>query len=305
MISPTHERPQRSPAEVFTNREKAKAQFEKALDAPQGAKEYQVLVWCGVGGQGKTALQGEFERMLNERRDLARRLWTKPPGFALVNFQTPDNISIANALLSIRLQLAATTSLRFFPAFDTAFTRYFLLTQPGKNIKALHPQLFSTGSGVLDDILGLMNSLGIAREFHEWWHRRGSRILYGIDELSQDSLARKLPTYLDADLVDALATERAPRLVIMLDTYEALWSGRGLKDGQGGLLFDDWVRLLVQDSPGVLFVITGRDHRRWGEIEEAWNSVIEGLQPLDLKTGRLLLLLPETLPLLQITARAV
>jgi hypothetical protein len=27
-----------------------------------------------------------------------------------------------------------------------------------------------------------------------------------------------------------------------------------------------------------------------------------GLQPLDLKTGRLLLLLPETLPLLQITA---
>ena len=30
-----------------------------------------------------------------------------------------------------------------------------------------------------------------------------------------------------------------------------------------------------------------------------------GLQPLDLKTGRLLLLLPETLPLLQITAGAV
>jgi hypothetical protein len=30
-----------------------------------------------------------------------------------------------------------------------------------------------------------------------------------------------------------------------------------------------------------------------------------GLQPLDLKTGRLLLLLPETLPLLQITATAV
>src|SRR5215472_10522818 len=30
-----------------------------------------------------------------------------------------------------------------------------------------------------------------------------------------------------------------------------------------------------------------------------------GLQPLDLKTGRLLLLLPETLPFLQITAEAV
>jgi hypothetical protein len=300
MISPTHERPQRSAAEVFTDRQKAKAQFAAALDAPQGAKEYRVLVWCGVGGQGKTWLLGAFERMLNERRDLAKGLWAKPPGFALVNFGNPDNLSIPNALLSIRLQLAATAQLHFFPAFDTAFARYFLLTQPGKNIRALHPELFSTGSDLLDDILGLANSLGelggtihglpgfnlltkhgtrlvgkLARQFHEWWQHRGRGILYGIDELTQDGLGRKLPAYLGADLVYALANRRTPRLVIMFDTYEALWSGRGLKYGQGALLFDDWVRLLAQDSPGVLFVVTGRDDLRWGEIDDAWNHVIE------------------------------
>jgi hypothetical protein len=175
-----------------------------------------------------------------------------------------------------------------------------ILTRPGKNIRALHPQLFSTGSDVLDDILGLVNNLGefgsavqvlpgfnlltkygsrlvgrAAHQLHEWWHRRGSRALYGIDDLSQELLLQKLPTYLGADLMDALSDERVPRLVVMFDTYEALLTGCGLRDGQGALLYDDWVRTLVQDAPGVLFVIAGRDHLRWGEIDADWNRVIE------------------------------
>ena len=285
--------------DLFTDREDARALFEAALDKPQTPDEHRALVWYGVGGQGKTALQAEFGRILANRRTVAKELWAKPPGFALVDFQTPDNLAIANALLSIRLQLGGTASLKF-PAFDLAFARFFSLTQPGKNLKALHPQLFSTGSAILDDLLGFLNGLGIlgdavhgfswfsiltkhlsqgagklAHWFVEWWDRRGRRVLYGIDELSQDQLLRKLPTYLGADLVYALEADHSPRLVVQLDTYEALWSGRGLKDGQGALLFDDWVRLLVQDSPGVLFVITGRDGLRWGEIDADWNDILD------------------------------
>jgi signal recognition particle GTPase len=64
---------------VFINRYRAKAQFEKTLDASQGTREYRVLMWTGVGGQGKTTLLAEFERMLNERRDLAGRPSATPP----------------------------------------------------------------------------------------------------------------------------------------------------------------------------------------------------------------------------------
>jgi tetratricopeptide (TPR) repeat protein len=112
--------------------------------------------------------------------------------------------------------------------------------------------------------------------FIDWWNDRGGRTLYDIDELSQNALLRRLPSYFGADLMDALARKRPPWIVIMLDTYEALWRGRGLRDGPGALRIDDWVRLLVQDSPGVMFIIFGRDKLRWHEIDPQarWNDVI-------------------------------
>lgn len=308
MIAPTHRRPIWSPAELFTDREDTTARFEAALDTSQRVDEYRALVWYGVGGQGKTALQDEFGRILTQRHELANHARTTPPGFALVNFDTPDNRSIASALLSLRLQLANTTRRRF-PAFDTAFYRYFLQVQPGKDIKALHPGLFSTGSEVLDDIIGLLATTGelggavfpgfnllskygsrlagkLGGKLLAWWERRGRRVLYGIDDLSPDALLRRLPTYLGADLADILDARLPPRLVIRLDTYEALWRGHALRDGAGALLADDWVRLLVQESPGVLFIITGRDELRWGEIDEDWERHLDqhllgGLSPAE------------------------
>jgi hypothetical protein len=74
MIAPSHLRPQFDPAVPFTNRELAKAQFIAALDNPQETSQYRVLNWFGVGGQGKTALLEEFERILRGRNKLARDL---------------------------------------------------------------------------------------------------------------------------------------------------------------------------------------------------------------------------------------
>jgi hypothetical protein len=102
MLIPTHAQPQRRPSELFTNRQRAKAQFKTALDAPQDAREYRVLVWCGVGGQGKTALLEEFERILKKRHKIARGLSATCPGFALIDFRIDGNRAIATALLSIR-----------------------------------------------------------------------------------------------------------------------------------------------------------------------------------------------------------
>ena len=105
MIGPTHERPQFQPSERFTDRERWVAQFITALDAPQTTDNYRVLNWFGVGGQGKTALMEEFERILKRRHQTARDLWTTRPGFALIDFDNPQNRAISTALLSLREKL--------------------------------------------------------------------------------------------------------------------------------------------------------------------------------------------------------
>ena len=124
MIRPTHERPTQLASELFTDREDARERFERALDTPQRADEYRILVWYGVGGQGKSALQDEFGRILDRRAKIAKERKARPLGYAMLDFKSDENRSIAPALLSIRLQLGTTARLRF-PAFDTAYFHTF------------------------------------------------------------------------------------------------------------------------------------------------------------------------------------
>jgi tetratricopeptide (TPR) repeat protein len=298
MISPSHLRPQFDPAALFTNRERAKAQFVAALEGARTTDQYRVLNWFGVGGQGKTALLEEFERTLHVRSKLARDLSARPPGHALIDFDNPTNRAIATALLSIREKLRTTAGLHC-PTFEAALLRYFMLTQPGMSIKELRAQFFTTGSEVLDDIVqalgqagefgghllpgfGLLSKYGArltgkaSHAFYRWWTQRGIRAFSDIDTLSQDALLRRLPTYLGADLMDALDDRHPPPgIVIMFDTYEALGRGHGLKDGPGTLRIDYWVRQLVQDARGVLFVIAGREKLRWSEVSPDWANIVE------------------------------
>jgi tetratricopeptide (TPR) repeat protein len=301
MPSPTHTLPQRRPSEIFTNRVRDKKQFEADLEKPQLATEHRLLAWYGVGGQGKTALLGEFERILKTRISGAGERSGHHLGFALIDFENANNRAISTALLTIRGQLYRTAGLHF-PTFEFACLRYLAMTQPEVNLKALQERFFTTGSEYLDTLLQALNALGVfggvvhvmpgfslitkygtkllskaGYAFTKWWNRRGVRVFADIDELSQDALLRRLPSYFGADLADALAGESPPRIVIMLDTYEALWRGHGLVDGPGALRVDDWVRLLVQDAPGVMFVIVGRDKLRWHQIDKdaGWDGVTE------------------------------
>ncbi|ACF01041.1 Tetratricopeptide TPR_2 repeat protein [Rhodopseudomonas palustris TIE-1] len=315
MISPSHEQQIPNLAALFTDRQRAKDQFIAALDEPTGARGYKVLNWSGVGGQGKTALLEEFERILRKRHARACDLSTTRPGFALIDFRDPANRSIALSLLSIREQLRKTAGLHC-ETFEAAILRYLMMTQPGTAIKELSAQFFTTGSDVLDGVIqavsaagelgatthplpgfGLLSKYGMklagkaGLAFHRWWTRRGRSAFVEIDALSQDALLRKLPTYLGADLMDAMAVDHPPRITILFDTYEALWHGQGLRHGPGSLRIDEWVRQLVQDARGVLFVIAGRDELRWQELDRSWATVIErhpfgGLNKVD--AGKLL-----------------
>ncbi len=228
-----------------------------------------------------------------------------PPGQLIarahVDFQNTRLRRVDEALLSIRLQLARTLG-AVFPCFDTAFARYFVLTNPGVDIRRTHPELFRGENPVLDDLIDLSEG-GIAvvaeaasavipginllyrygtrlsARAMEWFQRRGKTVLQGMDDLTADALLERLPSYLGADLCDRLASRATDgpgaRVLIVLDTHEALWREENVKDPVQAARADAWLRLLVQDSPGVLYAIFGRNRLRWPEIDPDWDPLVE------------------------------
>lgn len=287
MPHPSHRRQRFIAQRRFTDRDDYLRTFKEALERPQSPDDYRVLVYYGVGGQGKTALCHELRKVLGASED-------QRYGWAHINFDTPRYRISDEALISIRLQLRKTAGLRF-PAFDTAFSRYFALAYPGADIRAKHPELFRGGNEVIENIadlggtameltgLGLIYKYGtrISGWFWDWFQRRGRVVLDGLDELEPYELLEALPKYLGADVYDALAGEHPDettpakqRFVVLFDTYEALWRDRGLKSGPGALRVDAWVRRLVEEMPGVLFVIFGRDRLKWDELGDDWAAAL-------------------------------
>lgn len=94
---------------IFVNREEPIARFGAALDSvtPEASE---LLVFHGVGGQGKTALCREFARQAQtpERNDLE---------VSMLDLHARRDINPALALLWIRNALAACSG-RSFAAFD-------------------------------------------------------------------------------------------------------------------------------------------------------------------------------------------
>jgi hypothetical protein len=121
-----------------------------------------VLVWHGVGGQGKSALLREFERFLENRRAVEINLPSKRRlAWAKVDFDNLAHRAIDQALLSVRLQLASRGRMRF-PAFDTALGRYIALTNPGVDLRKAHPEHFLSENELLSDLLGANKAVSVA-----------------------------------------------------------------------------------------------------------------------------------------------
>ena len=274
MPSPSHRPDQFSANRIFAGREEEKQLFFDQYSSPQSANEYRILNYYGIGGQGKSALCNQFEEYLKKQvKDNHHIAWAK------VDFQDVSKQQAIPALLALRYQLASTGEIRF-PAFDTAFARYFSKTEAGKQLENSHPELFSQPHDILHDVADVASELdGVpglgwmlkhinkAKQksyLKDWMKRRGKDLLAGLDVLSDQDLAIKLPTYLGADIDDWLHGEAdmGRRVTLLYDTYEALWQNKTHKKET---LTDDWVRRLVAETPAVLHVILGREALTWSD----------------------------------------
>ncbi len=317
----THAQTSFAATRQFTDREDATALFLQALREPQAKNVYRVLNWHGVGGQGKSALSRELLRLTEAEAAARRATEDIRIGAARVNFEDKRMRRSEEALLSIRLQLARTFG-QHFPAFDTGFARFFVLTNPGFQIRRAHPELFRGENEFLGDLIdwsevgvdSAVDGISLAvpglniiykhlsrasARVHEWLKRRGRAVLHGLDDLSPDEIAERLPTYLGSDICHLLDADKPVRIAIFCDTHEALWREHNVKDSVAGARADSWLRLLVQDAPGALFAIFGRDRLAWPRIDAGWDGALQShlLGPLSDEDGdRFLRNVPITSP---------
>ena len=122
-----------------------------------------------------------------------------------------------------------------------------------------------------------------SQDIRSWWERSGKDVLAGLDGLERHEILEKLPTYLGADIYDAVTGGPGAhpgtrtlkhRPVVMLDTYQDLWEGHSLRSGEGAFGADAWVRRLVKEAPGILFVVFSRDPLHWEEIAPELDQVV-------------------------------
>ena len=262
---------------IFTDREKLRGAFANALGTPQGTWEYRILNFHGMAGLGETALCKQFTLSLEEKKKDYQGALT----WAKLDFDFSSFHSAAEGLLEIRQQLAKHCDISF-PTFDMAFHKHFHFIHQGADIHAVHPALFKQPNDILQDIKRVAGDLTeeipgseliykylkiLSITTQQWWQRRGKEILNKIDTLEHHKLLEKLPSYLSADISNWLTKPtnnlQQRRLIILLDTYEALWRELPSKTIKAAMFVDAWIQRLAEETPGVLLVILGRDKLAW------------------------------------------
>jgi len=95
----------------FTDREKFIEVFEQAV-SELPAKEYEVLVYYGVGGIGKTSLRIELCRLLEEKH--SQTMW------AVLDLSNTTYRDVETALFWLRQKFKQKYAVQF-PTFDLAY----------------------------------------------------------------------------------------------------------------------------------------------------------------------------------------
>lgn len=275
----------------FTDREEQRRSFLAKLATPQAPDEYRLLTFYGVGGQGKSELFRYFQNLKTDQDDLTFNAWAKKRGplpeyhIAPLSFHILENRNPGEALIKLRGALAE-AKIDFFH-FDLAFSYYLKAASPNLDMKKRYPELFRGDYALFHsaaDIVGVFvpavtvlnalskQTLQLRPRQLRWYQKTGKALENELKPLDQQELLDKLTIYFGHDLKAALAKPHTPRLVIMLDTYEALWEGKPQQTGLGAQEVDGWIRDLVSACPGVLFVFFGRDYLKWDTFSKPRKS---------------------------------
>jgi len=267
----------------FTDREKAISYAESYMDISP-YEPLKVLMFYGVGGIGKTALQFKLIDSLRKNKNIlpfARlnieevRVKTGDPSEALLRLRTSYEGDFGVQFPRFDLCLAVITArqgddpeplVRINPALKDMFSF-------ANNFLSLPVAGFS---GLVDDLIRKFPSVE-EKVRHIF---KTEDVIRLRDMESQDMMNELIRSFVQ-DLAENLPNRdgKSCRGVMFLDTYESFWRGKEGGISAQALLLDKWVRELVNyclnPKVGVLPIISGRERLRWTEDDPEWANVLD------------------------------
>lgn len=279
--SETIERLPTQALKYFTNREKAIQVFKHYLYLPADG-ELKTLVYYGVGGIGKTALQLKLSEILQ----------TDEPSlpYARVDITNIGDrvLTDRKILLNLRADLEKNFGIRF-PRFELLLA--VIIAHEGGDMEPLvreYPILrdtldfaasllqapFAGLSGLIDTMI--RKSPGLKKRIRQVFKTEEVIRLRERVREEGNTLPGELIRYFVWDLKENLPqrTDRTCSCVLFLDAYETLRIG-----GSSTHLYevDTWVRDLVDycTHVGVLPVISGRDRLAWDMENTRWTDDLD------------------------------
>lgn len=252
----------------FVDRREAIALFQRLLQE-QPHDGPRVLNFFGVGGIGKSRLQHELRELTTETGIISAR----------VDFQVPAMRRQDTVLAHMRHCLSTEHRIQL-PLFDIAFSVYWQRTNPNVPISSGELSLV-TESEILADLIeaagdtpifgavvNLVKSIDkLGRKAKRWQRVRHDADLQDLDRLDTHEMLDALTWFFAKDLLQVLG-ERGGRAIIFLDAHEALWEDVVARGGRGDR--DVWIRDLVAQTPGVLWVVSSRDALQWQRENSSW-----------------------------------
>jgi len=257
---------------VFVDREACIQTFRENIQN-SGNLEYNVLFYHGIAGIGKSKLQKELQKILDE--EYPEILW------AAIDLNTKTYREVGTFLIALRNKIQEKYKAKFY-LFNIAHAIYW---------KKLHPEipLLEENYPVIKEgkffskIIDVLNEFGPTRLIWDIINNAPDNIkryykeqAIGINKLvsmEAPEIEKLLPGFFAADFTSYLGTNS--KAYIFIDTYEALWDG--LRDKGGFHEKDEWIREnLIPNMKGVSWVICGRDELLWvPECDEDWKMYLE------------------------------
>lgn len=264
----------------FTDREFVREVFAKYIEklkrnTIQDKNNYHVIVYYGVGGIGKSSLQKQLMKELIENNDNVL--------YTYVDFIDPIFHSPSRALLELVKNIKYPKKITF-PHFDVAYSIYFSKKNPDFvfNEKKLP---FEDEANIIGNILSNIDGFGIAgavtgivSKIYKKFTRIGlqkeaKESLMELENINAKDIEERLPAFFAYDLKIAIEKNKISVVTFFLDTYEALFSNN--KNEETKYYTDAWVRELISQLPGVLFVICGRDRIDWEKYDPDWKNYLD------------------------------
>lgn len=282
---------------LFVDREEPVALLRRTV-AGLPADGLEMIVFYGMGGQGKSALCRHIRKLAATESDFSHLLT------GMVDLRGRVDRNAAMSMLWVRNALADGAKLSF-PTFDIAFTAFWNQSYPDQNLPTMTGRWIeriadlgadsaSSGTDFLVDMAGgvlqsvpfvgmaVRSLAGFAiRKTAETFIRaanEGLRHLYDDEGklLPATEIERRLPYFLACDIGTARLKNPDSRILVLVDEYECLLEGGGTSSSSRGSMADEAFRLLVQECAalGVLFIFFSRERLPWDRIDPAWNEAM-------------------------------